>query len=53
MYLLKKSNTFNDFNKLILQGQLKLLTIAEYVKKNTTINNSRVIIKQFYKSLNI
>ena len=33
MYLLKKSNTFNDFNKLILQGQLKLLTITEYVKK--------------------
>lgn len=50
--MLKKSNTFNDFNKLLLKGQQILLTFGEYSNKTAGTSSKlkrRKIIKYFYK----
>jgi len=52
--MLKKSNTFNDFNKLLLKGQQILLTFGEYSNKTAGTSSKlkrRKIIKYFYKKI--
>lgn len=47
----RKNFSFNDFNKLILNGAQKILSYGEYVqKKNNNKINRRNVIKYFYKS---
>lgn len=49
-----KSVSFSDFGKLLLKGELKLLTFGEYSTKtigNSNKNKRRRVIKHFYDSL--
>ena len=49
---LVKVTSFNDFEKLELLGQQKLLTFGEYTQKqNSNKNNRRKIISYFYRNL--
>lgn len=52
--MLKKSYTFNDFNKLILKGEQILLTFGQYSSKTSGLSNKlkrRKVIKYFYKKI--
>lgn len=47
---LNQTTSFNDFKKLELLGQQKLLTFGEYSQKeNSTKSNRQKIILYFYK----
>ena len=49
-----KANSFNDFEKLILKGQLKMLSFGQYSFSkftNPTKNKKRKVITYFYKNL--
>ena len=49
---LDKITSFNDFEKLQLLGQQKLLTFGEYTQKdNSDKNNRRKIISYFYRNI--
>lgn len=45
--------SFNDFDKLILLGEQKMLTLGEYCQKNSSDKKKRrKIINYFYKKMN-
>lgn len=49
---LGKVLSYNDFEKLELSGQQKLLTFGEYnQKENSNKNNRRKIISYFYRNI--
>lgn len=49
---LQKVLSFNDFEKLELSGQQKLLTFGEYIQKqNSNKNNRRKMISYFYRNI--
>ena len=50
---MRKSVTFNDFNKLILKGKQRFLTFAEFTLRNfgSTRAKRRRMIKYHYKNI--
>ena len=49
---LKETNSYNDFEKLVLLGQQKLLTFGDYNQiENSSKDNKRKVIYYFYKNI--
>ena len=49
---MKKSITFNDFNKLLLKGLQSFISYGDYVVSNpkSTRQKRKLVIKYFYKN---
>jgi hypothetical protein len=49
-HVIKKANSFSEFNILHLGGEQRLLTFGEYSRKSYNRINRRKVIYYFYKN---